>query len=167
MDGREPRRIGKPAQGVAQGANGKLDQNLTITGIIVVKQDGGWWIGAIDIEDLDGETDEEAFRRADEGALVLTLEQDIASIEVAQPDQPFADRAIGQGDTGTEVEVIAQAARPHLGRLFGRWRKIGRGRRGGSRSDDLRLGQHRGRVCGLIRSGIQTGGSVHTRSSFD
>src|ERR1019366_9708670 len=78
--------------------------------------------GLVQLPHLDAEADEEALGRADEGALVLALEQDVAGVEVAQPDTPLALGPVGQDEARALVEIEPDALRPRLGGRAGRGR---------------------------------------------
>ncbi len=110
----EPGRIGKPRQDVAQRADRELDQDVSVRGVVVMRQHPCGRPGIVELPDRDAETNEVMLGRRDERASVFALEQDIAGVEVTQPDAPFALRAIGQYDTGPHVEVEADARRIEL-----------------------------------------------------
>ena len=91
--GESARRMREPGEDVAQCADGKLDEDCLVTRVVVVRHDRtrlDWRTSSIDRPDLDPEAHVPSFGGVDEGALVFTFEKDIAGVEVAQADAPFA-----------------------------------------------------------------------------
>ncbi len=109
--------VGKPGQDVAEGADGELDQDVLSGAIVVVGEDA-----FLAVPDLDAEADVEAFGAGDAGALVAAFEEDVAGVDVAEADAPFAFSARGEDDAGALVEIVADVARAGLrgDRGFGR-----------------------------------------------
>jgi hypothetical protein len=121
-------RIGKLADRVAERADRKLNENLTISRRIIVGKEAR----AV-LPRLDAKPHVVALAAVDMTGFQFGLEKDVAGIEVADP------HALGMlhlihGDPAASVEIEAQAGRSLLGRLFGGrrigglWRHCGTGR---------------------------------------
>jgi hypothetical protein len=154
VDALEFRRIGEPAHAVAERADRQLDQHLLVAAVVVVRENqtvGG--------KRLDAHPDVVAFGAADLSFLDGRLIEDIAGVDVGQPDPP-RPFAIRHDHPRAEIEIEAQSVRAALGRQLGGEREMGfrrrlRRGRGGPRRRSARgcgrggLGRGRGGLlCG-------------------
>src|SRR5262249_14900612 len=124
-------RIGKPAQRVAEGAHGELDQNIAIPRGTIVGEEA-----LAILPDLEPEADEIALGAVDPPRLQLSLEQDVAGIEIGQAYPPWRV-TFRQHQPAAIIEIEAQSLWATLGgnicrrgiwALFGSWRGTGRRR---------------------------------------
>jgi hypothetical protein len=103
--------------GLAERADRKLDQDLSAARVELVFEDqSGLGVFGLDRPDFDREADEPAFRRTDQAARRLRLEQRVAGVEVAQPRAPKTPLARRHRQATARIEIEAQTLGPILGR---------------------------------------------------
>ena len=121
VDLTEPGGIGEPRHDVAQRADGGTGSGCRgRAGRIRGVSTGVAAPASSSDHTSSPKTDEVSLGRADEGAPVLALEQNVAGIEVAQPHAPFAFGAGRKHDARAVVEIEADVLRADLRRRLGR-----------------------------------------------
>ena len=118
--------IREPRDRVAECADRKLDQHVAAGGVIFMMQhEARLGVALFDRPDVDGKAHIPALRGPDQRAFVLALEQDIASVEIAQPGAPGPMLSLRQKHAAAMVEVEEYSLGARLGRPVRR-RRIGR-----------------------------------------
>jgi hypothetical protein len=131
--------VGKPAERVAEGADGDGDEDAAVAGIVDMLEDE-----LVAAPGLDAEADEVALAGLDEDGVLGAFEEDVAGVDVPEADDEVG--LVGEADAGAEVEVEAQpvgallvgmaagwgsaCAPPGWRRWWWRSRRSARGRRG-------------------------------------
>src|SRR5262252_9515739 len=103
-------RIGKPAQRIADCADGELDQNIAIPGGIIMGKNA-----LAVLPDFQPEADEIALDAVDPSCLQLGLKQDVAGIKIGQayPPCPLTFR---QHHAAAVIEIESKSLWTRLGR---------------------------------------------------